>query len=146
MAYLTRQNPNRGLVGELLGVDPLRNFFANAATVGGMDVHRSEAGYTVEIPVPGFRPDQIDVTVEDRIVTVSGENERRRFTRSLGLPDEIDAETIAANVEHGLLTLTLRIHAKAQPRKIAVSVSGNAANAAEAQPTPVGASTVPSQN
>jgi HSP20 family protein len=123
MAYLTNRTTNRPLAGDVLGMDPIRNFFANAATVGTLDVHRSTDGYTVEIPVPGYKPEQIDVTVEDRVVTVSGESERRRFTRSIALPDEIDAETIAANVEHGMLTLTLKIHAKARPRKINVSTT-----------------------
>ena len=51
--------------------------------------------------------------------------DRREFARSLLLPDEIDGENIAATVEHGLLTLTLNVHPKAQPKKIAVSFSGS---------------------
>ncbi len=122
MAYLTRTQANRPLVGDVLGMDPLRSFFANAAAAGSLDVHRADDGYTVEIPVPGYAPTQIDVTIEDRILTVSGQSERRRFTRSIALPEEIDADTVGANVENGMLTLTLRIHEKAQPRKIAVTV------------------------
>ena len=115
-------SPQRSL-GDMLGWDPFRNFFAGASGVfGGIEINRSESGgYTVEIPVAGYKPDEIDVTLEDGVLTVAGKSEKRQFTRSLLLPDEIDGENIGANVEHGLLTLTLSVHPKAQPKKIPVN-------------------------
>ncbi|HTW83851.1 MAG TPA: Hsp20/alpha crystallin family protein [Candidatus Sulfotelmatobacter sp.] len=115
---------NRGLVSELFGFDPVRAFIgANGAGYGlGVDVQKTENGWTVEIPVPGFKPDQIEVTVEDRVLTVTGKSERRSFQRSILLPEEVDPETIDAKVEHGLLALGLHLHPKAQPRKIDVKV------------------------
>ena len=74
--------------------------------------------------VAGFRPEEINVTVEDRQLTIEGRAERRRFTRSLILPEEIDAEAIEAHVEHGMLTLTLPVHARMKPRRIDVRVGG----------------------
>jgi HSP20 family protein len=106
---------------ETLGWDPFRNFFTGANALGGIDVTRNaDGGFTVEIPVAGFKPDQIDVTLEDNVLTVTGKSEKRQFTRSLLLPEHIDAENIEARVEHGLLTLGLHAHPKAQPKKIAV--------------------------
>jgi HSP20 family molecular chaperone IbpA len=116
---------NRGLVSDLFGFDPLRAVFGNAPQYGGGftgEVQKTEDGWTVEIPVPGFKPDQIDVTVEDRVLTVTGKTERRSFQRSILLPEDVDAETIDAKVEHGMLTLGLHLHPKAQPRKIEVKV------------------------
>ena len=114
----------RGLVSDLFGFDPLRAVFGNAPQYGSFagEVQKTEDGWTVEIPVPGFKPDQIDVTVEDRVLTVTGKTDRRSFQRSILLPDEVDAETIDAKVEHGMLTLGLRLHPKAQPRKIEIKV------------------------
>ena len=115
----------RGLVSDLFGFDPLRAVFGGAPYGGGAfngEVQKSEDGWVVEIPVPGFKPDQIDVTVEDRVLTVTGKTERRSFQRSILLPEEVDAETIDAKVEHGMLTLGLHLHPKAQPRKIEVKV------------------------
>ena len=89
---------------------------------GSGDVQKTEDGWNVEIPVPGYKPDQIDVTVEDRVLTVTGKTERRSFQRSILLPEDVDAEAIDAKVEHGMLTLALRLHPKAQPRKIEVKV------------------------
>jgi HSP20 family molecular chaperone IbpA len=116
---------NRGLVSDLFGFDPLRAVFgASPQQYGsGGEVQKTEDGWSVEIPVPGFKPDQIEVTVEDRVLTVSGRTERRSFQRSILLPDEVDPESIDAKVEHGMLTLGLHLHPKAQPRKIEVRVA-----------------------
>lgn len=107
------------LLGDFLGLDPFRGSAATANGYG-FEINKTEGGYTVELPVPGLRPDEIELTLEDRVLTITGKNERRRFTRALLVPDEIDVETIDAKVEHGMLTLGLSIHPKAQPRKIDV--------------------------
>ncbi len=117
---------SRGLVSDLFGFDPLRAVFGTTPYGGGAlngEVTKTEDGWTVEIPVPGFKPDQIDVTVEDRVLTVSGKTEKRTFQRSILLPEEVDPETIDAKVEHGMLSLGLHLHPKAQPRKIEIKVA-----------------------
>jgi HSP20 family protein len=117
---------SRTLSGELFGFDPFRALFSGFPTVNhsgyGAEVQKTENGWSVEIPVPGLAPEQIEVTVEDRVLTVHGKGERRSFQRSIVLAEEVDTGAIDAKVEHGLLTLTLPLHAKAQPRKIAVNV------------------------
>ncbi|GAC1585815.1 MAG: hypothetical protein NVS3B7_20720 [Candidatus Elarobacter sp.] len=115
---------NRGLAGDLFGFDPLRAFLGTVPNYGfNGEIQKTEQGWTVELPVPGYKPDQIDVTVEDRVLTVTGKNERRSFQRSILLPEEVDAESIEAKVEHGMLALGLHLHPKAQPRKIEVRVA-----------------------
>jgi HSP20 family protein len=116
----TRSNGSRNLFSDVLGFDPFRNYYPASHLLQGVDIVRGENGYTVELAVPGFKPEQIDVTLDNGILTVSGKTEKRRFTRSLALPDEIDTENIQAKVEDGLLTLGLHFHPKAQPKKIAV--------------------------
>ncbi|MBV9439183.1 MAG: Hsp20/alpha crystallin family protein [Candidatus Eremiobacteraeota bacterium] len=117
------RRPTGSLVGDLLGFQPFR--FQQPESVG-LDIRRTDQGYTLEIPVPGFRPDQIEVSVEDRELTVQGNADRRRFTRAIVLPDEIDPERIEAHVEHGLLTLQLPLHARMQPRRIEVRLGQRA--------------------
>jgi HSP20 family molecular chaperone IbpA len=112
----------RGLVSDLFGFDPLRAFMGTQGYGTNGDVQKTEDGWNVELPVPGYKPDQIDVTVEDRVLTVTGKTERRSFQRSILLPEEVNAEAIEAKVEHGMLTLGLHLHPKAQPRKIEVKV------------------------
>ena len=125
MAHLVNRNNRNATewqnpLGEILGWDPFRNFIPGAAQLQGLEITRNENGYNVEIPVAGYKPDQIDVTLDKNVLTVSGKSEKRQFTRSLLLPEEIDPETIGAKVEDGLLSLTLSYNPKAQPKKINV--------------------------
>jgi HSP20 family protein len=106
--------------GELWGSDPFRNFMNGMHGFSGVEIGRTDTGYTVEIPVAGYKPEQIDVTLEDGVLTVSGKNDKRQFARSLTVPDDVDHERIEARVEDGMLTLTLTLLPKAQPKKIAV--------------------------
>jgi HSP20 family molecular chaperone IbpA len=121
---MNRPNGNgRGLVSDLFGFDPLRAFMGTVPNDGfNGEIRKTENGWTVELPVPGFKPDQIDLTVEDRVLTVVGKSDRRAFQRSLLLPEEVDAEAIDAKVEHGMLNLELPLHPKAQPRKIQIKI------------------------
>jgi HSP20 family protein len=98
--------------GELWGFDPFR--------FSGIDVARTETGYSIEMPVAGFKPEQIDVTLEDGVLSVIGKNEKRSFSRSISVPEDVDEERIEAHVQDGMLTLTLTLLPKAQPKKIAV--------------------------
>ncbi len=106
-------------LGDLWG-DPFRNLFS-MNQLSGMEVTRTETGYDIEIPVAGFRPDQIEATLEDGVLTVAGKNEKRSFTRSLVVPDDVDDEKIDAKVEDGMLMLTLTLHPKAQPKRITIN-------------------------
>ncbi len=124
MRNLARTEREGGLTAsrptDVFGFDPFRNFFSNLSQFHGLEISRTDQGYQVEIPVPGYKPDQIDVTLDNGVLQVLGKNERRSFTRSLALPEEIDSENIEANVEHGLLTISMNLSPKAQPKKIAV--------------------------
>ncbi len=104
---------------DVLGYDPFRRFFSSVDPA--VDVIRNENGYDVEIPVAGFTPEQIELVVKEDILTLTGKSERRSFTRSLRLPDEIDPQTIEASVANGMLSLTLHRHPNAEPRRIAIS-------------------------
>jgi HSP20 family protein len=103
---------------EMLGYDPFRRFFSNVDPQ--IDVIRTDSGFEVEIPVPGFKTDQIEVVVKENVLTVTGKSERRACTRSLKLPEDVDTQNIEASVDAGLLTLNLKRHPDAQPRRIEV--------------------------
>lgn len=99
------------------------------------EITRTEAGYRVELDVPGVKADAIDISVEDKSLVISGEraaaaeadkvlrSERLtgRFKRSFSLSDDIDAESISARFADGVLVLELRLKEEVQPRKIEVS-------------------------
>jgi HSP20 family protein len=125
-SLVTRErNGDGGLLArpfsDLWNLDPLRVLTGGVSY--GIDITRTETGYTVEVPVAGFTPEQIDVTLEDGVLTVKGKNERRSFSRAFTIPEDVDEERIEARVEHGMLTLTLTLLPKAQPKRITVKSS-----------------------
>jgi HSP20 family protein len=107
---------------EMLGYDPFRRFFSNVDPQ--IDVIRTDAGFEVEIPVPGFKTEQIELIVKENVLTLTAKSDRRAFTRSLKLPDDVDAQNIEASVDNGLLTLVLKRHPDAQPRRIEIRARG----------------------
>ena len=104
---------------EMLGYDPFRRFFSNVDPE--IDVVRTDNGFEVEIPVAGFKPEHVDITFKDEILTISGKTERRSFTRSLRLPEDVDPDRVEARVEDGMLSLRLERRPEAQPRRIKIN-------------------------
>ena len=88
----------------------------------------------VELELPGVSKDDIDVTVHNGMVRVSGErklpegnrnywvNDRvyGPFDRAINLPEDVDADSIDAELSDGVLRITLSKKPEAQPKKIAV--------------------------
>jgi HSP20 family protein len=102
----------------LFGFDPLQNLMANWDY--GFEVSRTEDGYEVEVPVPGFNSSSVEVTFKDGILSINGKNERRTFTRSLSVPEDVNPDEIAASVADGMLKISLQRHPEAQPKRIVV--------------------------
>lgn len=103
---------------EMLGYDPFRRLLPNVEPE--MEVVRNDNGWDVEIPVAGYRPDHIQIEVKDDVLTISAKSDKRAFTRSLRVPQEVDMQNIEATVEYGMLSLALTRHPEAEPRKIAI--------------------------
>lgn len=104
---------------DLFGFDPFGNIRGSYGF--DYDVARTENGYEIEVPVPGFNASQIDVNVKDGILSIDGKSERRSFTRSFTIPEDVDDDGIGAKVQDGMLRLTLQRRPEAQPKKIAVT-------------------------
>jgi HSP20 family protein len=103
---------------DVLGFDPFQNIRASAGF--DYEVSRTERGYEVEVPVPGYGPSNIDVNVKDGVLNISGKTERRSFSRSFTIPEDVDTDSIEARVSDGMLHLSLNRRPEAQPKKIEV--------------------------
>ena len=117
-----------------------------------LDVVEEGDNVLVHASLPGVEPEDIDVTVENDVLTIKGHSkaeqeqqgsnflrrERRSgsFSRSLRLPDTLDAENARPNYDNGVLTVTLpKIEAK-KAKKFTVtgnSVTGTKALDAESK-------------
>jgi HSP20 family protein len=113
-------------------------FFEDRSTYSGVavDIRETEDGYVVEADLPGLTEKDIDVKVENDILTLSSAREEKKeeqrngylmrerrsasFRRSFYLPQDIDREKIEARLENGLLTVHLHKSEAAKPRQIEV--------------------------
>lgn len=105
-------------IQNFLGFDPFQSLRAQYGFE--YDVTRTDRGYEMEIPVPGYTSEDIDVSVQDDVLTISGKSERRSFTRTMVIPDDVDSDAISASVKNGMLYVDLQRRPEAQPKKIAV--------------------------
>lgn len=101
-----------------------------------VDIKEEENRFVILADVPGIDPKDIEVTMEDGVLTLKGERstqteeeregykriERARgtFYRRFSLPDSADAEGIKAKGKDGVLEIGIPKHERVQPRRIAV--------------------------
>ena len=101
------------------------------------DVYETEQDYRIVMDMPGVDRDDIDVTLEDQVLTVIGKNgyalpEGHRpfateftvsdYSRSFSISDHIDPEGISAAANNGVVTITMPKVKEAQPKRIQVAV------------------------
>lgn len=99
-----------------------------------VDIYEVSDGLVVTADVPGITQEQIEVRVDNHILTIRGqvsepvgadpsyrEYELVNYFRQFELSDTVDEGKITADLKHGVLTLTLPKAEEAKPRKIAVS-------------------------
>jgi HSP20 family protein len=105
-----------------------------------LDVYATEEQAVITAAVPGMRPEDLDVTVHEHTISLSGtignvsETEEAKgatwyvhelgggtYRRSVTLPFPIDAERVAASFDYGIVRIVAPKAAHAKPRKIAIS-------------------------
>lgn len=101
-----------------------------------LNLYEDGDAYILEMAIPGISPDSIDITMEDDVLSLTGERpapegiDRDRFSfserpfgkfnRKVHLPRHVDPEAIRAEYENGILTITLPRAEEARPKKIEV--------------------------
>ncbi|KAJ3073026.1 hypothetical protein HDU99_002049 [Rhizoclosmatium hyalinum] len=88
-----------------------------------LDLTENDKTYIVHADLPGVKKEEVNITIKDNILTISGErsatqetkNEQRhiiersygKFSRSVRLPEDANADAVSATMDHGVLELTL---------------------------------------
>jgi HSP20 family protein len=101
-----------------------------------VDIREEENRYVLEADIPGVAREDLDITLEDSVLTIKGERTinsvessegyRRRerthgsFVRQFTLPDTVNTEAISAAFVNGVLEIGIPKQAKPEPRKITV--------------------------
>jgi HSP20 family protein len=111
-----------------------------------VDVHEDADHFYVTAELPGFTEKEIDVHLEDGVLSINAQRneekkadrgalhvERRwtQFQRSFTLPTAINENTVKAQLDAGVLTVTLDKREEVKPRKIQVTASAPTIEAAK---------------
>ena len=117
-----------------------RGMFETAGGEAGLanypvDVDEDDDQITIEAEMPGFKPEEIDVNIENGVLTIKAERStksengkkkhlaERRYTRvqrSFSLPRTVDGSDVEAALDQGILTLTLKKTEESKPRRIEI--------------------------
>jgi len=110
----------------------------SGAFVPPVDIYEDQHGIQLKLEVPGIDEKDLNINVENNVLTVSGErkfeNEQKEenfhrierrygsFTRSFTLPNTVDTEKITADYNSGVLTVRLVKREEAKPKQIKVNI------------------------
>jgi HSP20 family protein len=113
--------------------------------VPAMDLVESDEHFVLKADLPGMTEDDVTIEIRDNALTISGErkaeHEERergwyrversfgRFSRSLTLPDGVDADAVTASFDKGVLEVTIPKPEQRKPRRVAIG-NGNGRPAA----------------
>lgn len=131
-------------------MDPTRFWTANPwdeflkdfvpVQTGEMEMYEDEENVVIKLKAAGFEPEQIDISIEGKVLTITGkiemekeeEDKKRKyyykemrnesFSRSISLPTSVKSESIKAEMKSGILKVTLPKAEEAKPKKISISV------------------------
>jgi HSP20 family protein len=111
-----------------------------ASWAPAVDIKESENEISLDLELPGIKPEDVDITAENGVLTVRGEKKSERkegeesryhvvertygsFFRTFQLPQGIDEDQINAAFEHGILSIHIPKAALPQPKRIQISGS-----------------------
>ncbi len=107
-----------------------------------VDIHETEHELVLKADIPGVKPEELDIRVENNILTIRGERKFEKqvnennylrversygsFARSFSLANTVNTEAIKAEYKNGVLTLSVPKREEAKPKQIKVNVEGPA--------------------
>jgi HSP20 family protein len=105
-----------------------------------VDVFESDQAYTLVASVPGFKQEQVEITLEDGILSIRAtagdhkapgrwlrqERPYGSFVRRLEVPQQVETGKIDAELDNGVLTVTIPKTAKPHPVKIQIGSGSQA--------------------
>jgi HSP20 family protein len=119
---------------------PTGSVSAGRRWLPAMDLVETDDHFVLRADLPGLSEDDVDVTLEHDVLTVSGQRTAETETRekgyyrverasgsvrrSLSLPEGVDPDAIDANFDKGVLEVRIPKPEQRKPRKVAITVGG----------------------
>ena len=137
----TLQNEMNRLFGSAFDTPTPGNGGTLRRWMPAMDLVEADEHFVLRADLPGMSEEDVNIEVEERVLTISGERKAEHtetkdgyqrferafgaFSRSLTLPEGIDAEAVSASFDRGVLEVRIPKPEQHKPRKISIGV-GNA--------------------
>jgi HSP20 family protein len=137
----TLQNEMNRLFGSVFDTPQQGNGGTLRRWMPAMDLVETGDHFVLRADLPGMSEQDVNIEVEERVLTISGERKAEHsenkdgyhrverafgsFSRSLTLPEGVDAEAVAASFDRGVLEVRIPKPEERKPRKISIGV-GNA--------------------
>jgi HSP20 family protein len=118
-----------------------------ARYVPNVEISEQDGNYVVDVALPGFTPDDIEIDITGNELTISGTYERNRedrrthyteftqasFSRTITLPQEVNVDQVTATFDNGVLHIVAPPMAPIAARRVAISGSGAGSESSQQQ-------------
>ena len=144
----TLQNEMNRLFGTVFDAPAQPNGGTLRRWMPAMDLVETGDHFVLRADLPGLSDEDVNIEVEERVLTISGERKAEHseskdgyhrverafgsFSRSLTLPEGVDAEAVTASFDKGVLEVRIPKPDQRKPRKISIGV-GEAPKTIDAQ-------------
>ena len=129
------------IFNDVMGTDCAPVLYHSGFSAPKVDVKENKNAYTLEMELPGRTEKDVDIELDHDNLTIQSVKEEKKeekkegkesekyilkerrnssFTRRFSLPSDVDTESINANFKNGVLTISMKKKALAEPKRIAI--------------------------
>ena len=128
------------MLAHALGLHSQQANGRTSAWAPALDIAERKDAYLVTVELPGLKPEDLDITMEDGLLTIQGERQftsesseeqyhrversSGAFRRSITLPAHVEADAVEASMEDGVLRILVPKAEEAKPKRIQVTPGG----------------------
>ncbi len=114
-----------------------------------IDIYQTKDELMVKAALPGVKAEEVDITIDDNFITISGEHKEEQetkeddyfhreryygaFSRAVAIPMKVRNEKAEATFEEGVLTLTIAKADEIKPKQVKVKPKGTVKEVADAK-------------
>lgn len=138
MSLKKSNNNNWPFLSSFFDNDWLKNEFTQENWLPAINVVSNNGNYEVELATPGFKKDEVHISIENKTLTIEGESKSEKeqedknytrkefssssFVRSFTLPEDVVEDSIDAKYTDGVLRISLKKSEKAAKNKKEVAI------------------------
>ncbi len=84
-----------------------QEYLSRGNSIYSPKIHDEESKFILEVPVPGFDKESLNLSIEEDVLFLNGKNDSTHIEKAFRLGDEVDYEKITAEVKNGIIKIDL---------------------------------------